>query len=130
MSQLEKRKMIVNKRLENPGMSLNKLSELLKYPCSVVQNVIGEYEKDLTIERKPGSGRRPVSSQPTIEEKVNLPFRRNPILFERTIANMLKISQSTVYRIKRRKGLRPVRVQKVPNRGEKQDLTIYGEKTL
>lgn len=121
--ELENRKKIIYKYLENPHVSASSIAKELTLNARTCQKVIKRYKDSMTIERKAGSGRKsgPVDCQ--LANKVIKSFKENPGLSLRDRAIKYKTSKSNVHRLRRRSGLKCYRAIKHPNRTEKQNLT-------
>ena len=52
------RKLIVDKYLDNQAISQRQLAKQLNLPKIIIQNVLSNFRKTLTIERKPGFSRK------------------------------------------------------------------------
>ena len=75
-SQLENRKLILDKYIENSGMSQCQIAKSLKILRSTVQNVLSNLFKTKSIERQAGSGRKAGAGDKNIEIKYLRHFRR------------------------------------------------------
>ena len=58
IEQVKTRKLIVDKYLDNQAISQRQLAKQLNLPKTTIQNVLSNFRKTLTIERKPGSSRK------------------------------------------------------------------------
>jgi len=56
--QVKTRKLIVDKYLDNQAISQRQLAKQLNLPKTIIQNVMSNFRKTLTIEMKPGSSRK------------------------------------------------------------------------
>ena len=56
--QVKTRKPIVDKYLDNQAISQQQLAKQLNLPKTTIQNVLSNFRKTLSIERKPGCSRK------------------------------------------------------------------------
>jgi len=68
-SQLENRKLILDKYIENSDMPQCQIVKSLKIPRSTVQNVLSNLFKTKSIERQAGSGRKAEAADKTLNLK-------------------------------------------------------------
>lgn len=122
--ELQIRKNIVNIFQENPGYSQNDIARCLKINKSTVQSVLSKFKKDLTVERKQGSGRKSGPVDKNKAKKVVDCFTRNPSLSIRDVAKKVKVSKSYVQKIKNYAGLKTYKAVVRPNRSEKQETSV------
>ena len=115
-SQLENRKLILNKYNENSGMPQCQIAKSLKIPRFTVQNVLSNLFKTKSIERLAGSGRKTGAADKNIENKILNAFHTYPNMSVRLVANKIGTSAFTVHRTKDRNSLKTYKVQKVPDR--------------
>ena len=87
-------------------MSQWQLAKSLGFSLSTVQNVLAKYKKTLTIEKKSGSGRRSGAVDKGVQKRSIAALKRNPNVSLRVISDKARISPSTVYRNKKRAGLK------------------------
>lgn len=119
-SQIEKRKIIISKYLEEPSKSINSIAKELKFPESTCRRVIKKYKESLSVDRVPGSGRKPGLSNPALAQKVVKYAEKYPNSSVRLIALKLDTSKSWVQKVLRINGLRSYKVQKSTNRSDQQ----------
>lgn len=68
--ELERRKLIVHKFHENPGVSNRKLAKSLNLDESTVRKVLKRYNDTLSIERAPRVYPKPMGRSPTMAKAV------------------------------------------------------------
>jgi transposase/predicted DNA-binding protein YlxM (UPF0122 family) len=115
-SEVETRKLIIKFFQENPRWTLQKIAKEAKVHRQTVSDVIRRFKKDLTVNRKIGSGRKSEFYSPKKVKKVINIFRRDPNTSVRKMAQKVDTSATTVQRIKTKSGLKSYKVQKVPDR--------------
>ena len=115
-SEISRRKLILNTHLENPSRSQVRVAKHLNLPRSSVEKVLRCYKGTLTIERKPGSGRKRGFQNKNLAKKIKAAFKTNPNIFEQKLAKKLSTTKSMVRRVKLNSGLKTFKVQKVPDR--------------
>jgi len=103
--QVKTRKLIVDKYLDNQAFSQLQLAKQLNLPKTTTQNVLSNFRKTLTIERKPGSSRKKGTMDNKLKQKILAVFRRNCNLSEWLVAEKVETSASTVHQIKGRANL-------------------------
>jgi hypothetical protein len=128
--ELQNRQIIVSFFVDNPGVSFSMISKALKLPKSSVGKVIKRYKESLTVERSPGSGRKPGPVDKKLTLKVLKSVRKNPGLSDSDRAQRYKTSRSNIQNIRSRAGLKSYRAIKNPNRNDKQNLTAKSRARL
>lgn len=121
--EIEVRKKILNIFNENPKMSQSKIAKTLGIAKSTVQNVLFNFRKTLTVERKSGSGRKAGPVDKKLAKKIVDTFKRNPSLSNSDVADKCSVSKSYVQKIKKNAGLKSYKVTTTPNRDEKQEIS-------
>ena len=117
------RKRILHIYTEDSTASYRTIARRLGIGKSTVANVINNFIRRLSIERKPGTGRKTGPVCKKTEAKVVAIFKKNPNISVRDVAKKVGKSSSFVQKVKKRKGLRTFKVRKAPNRTDKQDCT-------
>jgi len=121
-SQVETRKSIIRIYQANPQWSFIKIAKEARVRRETVSKVINNFKKDLTINRKQGSGRKKGFQSPKTAKKVIALFEKNPRLSERKAAKKVDCSRSLIQKIKSRNNLKSYKVQKVPDRNAVKNL--------
>lgn len=122
-SELEKRKFIVEKFIENPLVTVKKVAREVKVNVKTVSNVMKKYLSDLSVERKTGSGRLSGYKSPKRAKKVVSILQKKPNLSNRKLAAKAGYSEGMVRKIKKKEGLKTYKVQSIPDRNaEKNQL--------
>lgn len=121
--ELDNRKKIVNKYLENPNQSYSVIAKSIKLPKSTVADVITRYKKTLTIERAPKTKTKSTPSNKKLTSKIKRSAIQNPSLSLRQRAVKYGTSHETVRRILKKSNLKIYRAIKMPNRNDVQNLT-------
>ena len=116
------REKIVHKWLENPDLSCALIAKTLKLPRRTVSDVIKRYKETLSIESKPGSGRKKGNVDKKLAQKIRRSVKTNPGLSYRDRAKKLGTSKSTVYRTCQRASYKSYKAIKMPNRNDKQSV--------
>lgn len=119
--QEQNRKKILHNFIENPDQSRSQLARKLNIGKTTVNRVISKYLDTGSIERKIGSGRKLKSDHQKLKKKIDLALQRNPKLSLRDLASKFNTSYSKVRRIKAEMNYKSYKVQKVPNRRDKQN---------
>lgn len=121
--QEENRKLILHNLVEKPGLSLSVRSKQLNIAKSTIGTVISRYLATGSIARNVGSGRKLNSGNKKLVKSIDLALQRNPRLSLRDLAKKFNTSHTTVWRIKAKLGYKSHKVQKIPNRRDKQNET-------
>lgn len=112
----EKRKLVIKYFLENPSWSVLRIAKEAQVCRQTAAKVIKNFKKDLTCNRKPGSGRpEGFHSLKKVKKAVAL-IEKNPNISNRKCAQKVGLSEMSVRRIKIKNGLRSYKVQTVPDR--------------
>ena len=119
--QEERRKKNLHNFIENPGLTLSMRVKQLNIPKSTIGSVISRYLEAGSIERKQGSGRKLNSGNKKLNKSITLALNRNPRLSVRDLASKFDTSKSNAWKVKEKLGFKSYRVQKVPNRRDKQN---------
>lgn len=122
MAQLEVRKSIVCKFLENPNLSGRSIGKVLKLPQKTVSRVIKNFKESQSIERKPDSRRRRGPANQELQNKIIRSFKQNPGLSDGDRAQRYGTSASNVRNVRLRGGYKSYHAIKTPNRTHKQSL--------
>jgi predicted transcriptional regulator len=117
----QRRELILRKHLENPQLSHRNIGKQLGIVQSTVSRVIKRYYETLSIERKEKCGQNGWSISDQDHKRVVKVFKRNPNASVRDVAKKLNLSKSFAQRAKEREGLHTYKVQKAPNRDERQN---------
>lgn len=120
--QVETRRKIVNKFLENPGCSGRSIAKALKLPQKTVSRVLKRFKETQSVERKPGSGRKPGLTRKELSLKIVRSIKQNPGLSDADRAQKFGISRSLARKIRLRAGYKAYHAVKCPNRSSKQCL--------
>ncbi|XP_055626225.1 uncharacterized protein LOC129768530 [Toxorhynchites rutilus septentrionalis] len=118
----ERRELILCTHFENPELSHRDIGKILGIVQSTVSRVLKRYFENLTIDRKVKNGKNGCSVSEKDHKRVVKQFRRDPRSSVRDVANKLNLSSSFVQRTNQREGLRTYKVQKAPNRDERQNM--------
>lgn len=122
--ELEQRKDIVHKYLENPGLSQRKIARALNIAPSTVWYVLNRYKDTLSVARAAKICKKTPRMDPTIKKKVLQDIKRNPNLSLRKRAQKLGTTVATIRKVMANEGYKAYHVIKVPNRNEKQAGTV------
>lgn len=120
--ELEKRKLIVHKHLENPSWSASKLAKVLKFPKSTVCLVIKRYKDTLSVNRAQRIYKKSGTRDKELRRKVLRYVKSNPGVSIRDLAKKYNSNFSTVRNILSREGYKSFCASKHPNRSLKQNL--------
>lgn len=121
-NQQDVRKLIVNIFNENPSCRYKTIARLANVSRNTVSRVIKTYKQSLTIDRKPGSGRKSGFSDRKMAEKIKRMLFKYPYLSGRKVAQKAKCSETSVRKVEKEAGLRTYKVQKVPDRNLTKNL--------
>lgn len=119
--EVERRKSIVNKFIENPTWSGTRIAKSLNFPKTTVCRVIKRYKETLTYDRTKQINRKSGTNDNNFEKKVLKSVKQNPGLSDYDLSRKFKKSRSTVRRIRLRAGYKSYRAIKHPNRTVKQN---------
>lgn len=119
--ELEQRKIIVNKYVENPTWSYGKIAKALNLSKSTVGIVIKRFKERLNIERAVQKKRRQGCVDKNLNVKVLRSCKQNPGLSDNDRAKRYGSNRSTVRRIRIKAGLKSYLAIKAPNRTDKQN---------
>lgn len=125
--EIEVRKTILCKFLENPSASGRSIAKSLKLPKSTVNDVLKKYKQSQSIERKPGTGRKPGLTKKELAPKILRSIKQNPGLSDADRAQKYGTSRWTVRRIRIKAGYKSYHAIKHPNRTDKQSLVAKNE---
>ena len=106
MTELERRKMIIDKWLDDPQCPRHFIAKALKISRSTVDEVINRYSTTLSISRKSGSGGKRGSRKPQLDQKIASVILKNRNMSVRDIAAKCQTNATMVQRAKKRKGLK------------------------
>ena len=120
--EVERRKKIVHKHLENPTWPQIKIAKSLGVSKSTVGDVLKKFKETLSIERKVGSGRKkgPVDKQ--LHRKIVRSFKVNPGLSDRDRAKRYGTSSKLIWKSRLRSGMHSYHAIRQPNRNDKQNM--------
>lgn len=124
MNQLERRKIVIDKWLENTDRPTSLIAKDLKMARSSVKSIIDKHVECLSIARKPGSGRKSGPSDPKLHRKVVRTIRANRSMSQRDLAKKCGTSQRLIQKTMQREGMKSYKKVKVPRVSEKQQGTI------
>lgn len=119
--ELEKRKLIVHKHLENPSWSASKIAKVLKFPKSTVCLVIKRYKDNLSVDRAQRIYHKSGTRDKELRRKVLRCVKGNPGISIRELAKKCDSNFSTVRNILSREGYKSFCASKHPNRSLKQN---------
>ena len=111
-------------RNENPDLSVRKLAKKLGFPASTVHNVLKSFDTRLITARKAGSGTKSDLRNHQKDAKVKQILQKRPDLLVRTVARKTNMSLKFVDTSKHRQGMKSFKVKTVPNRKDKQNVTV------
>lgn len=121
-NELSNRKSILHKYLENPSRSAASIAKELKLPSSTARSVIKRFKSSLSIERKPGSGRKKGPLNKKLHQKVVKSIKSNPGLSQSDLAKRHGTSETFIRKTIEGAGLKCYRAIKTPRRNDKQDI--------
>lgn len=122
--ELENRKKIVHRFLENPQLPAYKIAKSLKLPRSTVQKVLKRYKQTLSINRAPGSGRKVGSHNKKLYKAVMRSFQENPGMSNCDRAKKFHTNESNIRNIRDKAGMKSYKAIKYPNRTDKQQFEV------
>lgn len=122
-SQVERRKLIVDEFLKNPNSPCRLIAKSVKMSKTTVAKVIKAFKERQTVQRKSGSGGATHFKYKNKYKFIIKSFNEKSQMSVRERAKHYKISKSQMHRIMRKHDFKCFRVQKAPNRNEKQNLT-------
>lgn len=117
--ELNRRKLILHKYLENPTWSNTLIGKSLQIPKGTVRDVLARYKETLTVERAKGFGRKKGPVNPKLTKKLVKSAVKYPNMLLRDRAMKLGIFHTGVKLSFTREGYRSFSVIKSPNRNEK-----------
>lgn len=121
--ELESRKIILDKYMENPTWSFSLIARTLKKPASTVRYVIKRFRDQGSVERKPGSGGNRVPCNQKFIARILRDIKKNPCQSVRDLAKKFDIPKSNIQRIRKKYKLKSFKALRIPDRCEKQLLT-------
>lgn len=116
--ELERRKLILHKFLENPTWSIYLIGKSLHIPTSTVHDVLTRYKKTLTIDRAKHCRKKGTLTTNIIKKLVRS-AKKNPDMSLRDRARKFGVSHMGVKRGLAMEGYRSFCAIKAPNRNEK-----------
>lgn len=122
--EVEQRKKVVHKYLENPEASQRKIAKELKIAPSTVWNILKRYKETLSVDRAVSSFTYRPKGDPKLTKKIVCDVKRNPGLSVRKRARKLDTTPSVIQRTLKAQGYKSFNVVKVPNRSDKQCKTV------
>lgn len=122
--ELARRKVIVHKFNENPGLSKRKLAKSLQFPESTVRKVIKRYKETLSIERSPRVYHKPLVRNRTIAKTIIRDVVKHPNRGRKKRARDLGTTEGIVRNTLRKEGYKAYHVIKAPRRNDKQCRTV------
>ena len=117
----ERHKIVLRTYLENPDLSHRAIGRKLEIVQSTVSRVLNRYNERLTVDREKKSGQNGSPCSEKDHKRVVQAFKRNPNSSVRDVAKKLQLSKTFVQDAKKREGLHTYKVQKAPNRNERQN---------
>lgn len=124
MNELEHRKKIIDKWLENPQRPYHLMAKELKTTPTTVKSVLDRYFETLSISRKRKSGGKQGAHNKKLDQVVITTIMENRSMSVRDVAKKCQTSKSMVQRVKQRTCLRTRKKQKIPKVTEKQRKVI------
>ena len=121
-SQTKQRELIIQIYKENPQCNQKTIAKKAKVGQVTVSRVLKKFNDDLTVARKPGSGRKKGFESPKKANKVIALLEKNPGLSNRKLAEKVSCSEKTVRNYKTSAGLKSYKVQSVPDRNATKNL--------
>jgi len=122
LSEVESRELIIRLFHENPQASQKTIARKANVSQKTVSNVIRNFNKNLNVLRKVGSGRKKGFSYSQNVEKVTALLEKNPRLSNPKLTEKVDCSEKTVRKMKQSAGLRTYKVQTVPDRNATKNL--------
>lgn len=119
--ELDNRKKIVHKYMQNQSQSYSSIAKSLKLPKSTVCSVIKRFIHSLSVDRQKKSESKIKPRNVQLVSKVVRSIKENPGLSLRQRAKKFGTSHEMIRRIQKKKGLKTYRAIKVPNRDDKQN---------
>lgn len=120
--ELEKRKIVLHKFIQNPNLSSSSIAKSLKMPKTTVCVIIKRYKDTSSISRASGSGGEHNQSNRKLRQKIMRSVKGNPGLSDRDRAKKFNCSASNVRKTRLREGYKSYHAIKYPNRSDKQNL--------
>lgn len=115
------REKVIKTFRNNPSWTYKKIAKELRVSRQFVLNVVRKFNKDLTIDRKPGTGKTKKPRNSSKAKKVEKILRADPNVSGREVARCVQCSEHFVCQVKANVGLRTFNVQKVPDRNTKKN---------
>lgn len=107
---------------KKPYWSYTKVAREVHVTRQCVSRVVKKFNKDLKIERKPGTGKAKLVTNDAKAKKVEKLLLALPNISGREVARRVQCSESFVRRVKAKAGLKTFKVQKVPDRNAKKNI--------
>ena len=120
--EIQNRKKVVHKYLENPALSYSAIAQATGISKSTVGDVIRRYKATLSVDRAKGSGAKAGPRDPNLHKKILRSISANPGTSDRKRAHRIGTSRSMVIRTRNRACLKSFRAIKVPNRNDRQNI--------
>lgn len=120
--ELENKKKVVHKFLENPNASGASIAKSLNLNQRTVRRIIKRFRDSPSVSRASDGGRKPGSADKNLAQKIIRPIKQNPGLSDNDRAKKYGTSPATVRRTRIKAGYKSYRMIKHPNRSEKQSL--------
>lgn len=121
-SEIETRELIIRIYQANPRQSYKTIAKKAKVERRTVSRVLKNYEENLSIQRKSGSGRKKGFASPKTAKKIVASLERNPGTSNRKLASKVGCCESTVRKVKKIEGLKSYKVQSVPDRNATKNM--------
>ena len=101
---LIRRKQVVDYFLAHPEYSIHKIAKITKFSRYTVNRIIRNYQVNFSIERKPGSGRKPGSADINNEKAILKGIQQDPTISCRALSKKLGIAVATARKMLQRNG--------------------------
>jgi transposase len=121
-NELETRKIIVHKYLENTKISARMIAKSLNVSQLTVHRTIKRFKDSQSIERKQKSGGNRVAPDKKMLTNIKRSFEQNPSLSDRDRAKRYRKLKFFIRNLRQELGYKSYRAIKYPNRSDKQQL--------
>lgn len=120
--QLLKRELSLHKYVENRDAIFRSIAKSLKINESTVGRVIKRYLQTSSLERKPGSGRKPAPDTREVARKIDKSLRQNPSLSIRDLSAKCGTARQNVFSLKKKMGYKNPKCRLAPHRSDAQNI--------
>lgn len=120
--ELENRKRVLHKFIENTNASISSIAKSLKMPKTTVWAIIKRYKETSTIDRASGSGGEHNQANRKLRQKILRSVKANPGLSDNDRAKKFSCSATNVRKCRLRAGFKSYHAIKYPNRSDKQNM--------